>query len=172
MTERLRVTLRSPRVLVIVAVLLIAPDARAQPAPPAPDVEARFLRVDSSAWSELKLTKGGVEVGPGFLYTRMSDAVRGSPTAERHARHARIWRGFAFGFQVTTLATALGGAIDLGIENGSAGSHSSFPTVASVLFIAAGVSYLGAMIVQQSLQSEILRCVNAYNYDLVSGQLH
>lgn len=126
----------------------------------------RFLKVESSTWDwfGIVLRKDGHKVGPEFFGVVPSEAIRGSIESERHARRARIYQGFSFGFGVAGFGLLMGSYAARQAE------HRWSDT--SLILGAGGLaSILGSFVCAMGRDRAMLEAVNAYNYDLVSGAL-
>jgi CBS-domain-containing membrane protein len=155
-------------VRIALALLLAAAPlaARAQTPPPA---RSLFLEVEPSFWGQygLKVLRNGEEVGPGYLAMRMSDLVRGSWEAERHATHARIWAGFALGLGLTAAVLAAG-ALVVYVEALPSPTDSDIARQFSLLG-GSLISSLIGVLCGLNVPIETAAAVSAYNRDMLFG---
>ena len=131
-----------------------------------PDLEQRFLRVESSTWAPfgLRLAKNGQAVGPAFFSVVPDEAVRGSNEAMAHARHARIYQGFTIGSALAGVGLIVGGFA-------VADHHRRWTQTARLLTAGGILAIFTEFFCAFGREHEIIRTVNAYNYDLVRGAL-
>jgi hypothetical protein len=124
-------------------------------------LDAQLIRAEPSFWFGYRLRKGDATVGPGVFASGLSDAVRGSTAGERHARHARIWSGFAFGFGINTLAFL---AASVGVY---AQNHFNNNDTAAILLGTAAVSFALEALSTVEREQEVMLSISAYNHDLI-----
>ena len=167
---RFRTRPRAGRTLseVLTAALILSMTSLAQAEPPPPtELEARFLRAETSFWDTfgVKLSKNGQQVGPTFFSVVPDEAVAGSSDAKRHAHRARVFHGFVIGVDLAGLGLVAGGYA-------VRASNEHEWTTASKLMVGGGLlALLSDGIFILARHNEILAAVNSYNYDLVTGRL-
>lgn len=147
--------------------LTMTSQAYAQKAAPPIDLEARFLRAETSFWDVfgVRLSKNGQQVGPSFFSVVPDEAVAESSDAKRHAHRARVFHGFLIGFELAGL-----GLVGSGFAVRS--SNQNEWTTASKLLVGGGiVALISDSIFILARHNEILAAVNSYNYDLITGRL-
>ena len=131
------------------------------------DLEARFLRAETSFWDTfgVKLSKNGQQVGPTFFSVVPDEAVAGSSDAKRHAHRARVFHGFVIGVDLAGLGLVAGGFA-------VRASNEHEWTTASKLMVGGGLlALLSDGIFILARHNEILAAVNSYNHDLITGRL-
>jgi hypothetical protein len=103
----------------------------------------------------------------GFFLDSLPALVRGSKDGELHARRARTSRIFEFSFATSSVLAMGAGAI--------ASSVIDDPDTGSMIFgatIAATIGFFVAAVwAGDAKHAELMRAINAYNYDLVRGAL-
>jgi hypothetical protein len=124
-------------------------------------LDAQLIRAESSFWFGYRLRQGDHTIGPGLFCAGLSGAVRGSAAGERHAKHARIWSGFAFGFGINTLAF-LAASVGVYAEN-----HFHNNDTAAILLGTAAVSFALEALSAVEREQEVMKSISAYNYDLI-----
>ena len=159
---------------VAVSLALLALPARVALADPAPaPAGPGFLEVRPSFWGSygLRLHRDGADVAIGFLARDLDDAVRGSPAAERHARHAQIWAGIQLGATATAAGLMVADLLTYPGDHG--GDLSGWPDFVPGAD-APRWSYLGmgwfialalGVVARYQAYEEIAIAVNAYNRD-------
>jgi hypothetical protein len=91
-------------------------------------------------------------------------AVSGSKEAMAHARHARIYQGFTLGSALTGVGLIVGGLT-------VADSHRKWTRTARLLTVGGILAIFAEFACALGREDEIMKSVNAYNYDLVRGKL-
>ena len=131
-----------------------------------PGIEQQFLRVESSLWLPYgwRLSKNGQTVGPEWFSVVPNEAVRGSKEAMAHARHARIYQGFTLGSVLAGVGLIVGGLA-------VADSHREWTRTARLLTAGGILAIFTEFVCALGREDEIMKSVNAYNYDLVKGKL-
>jgi hypothetical protein len=165
--HRARWTLTGALATSLVLSLTMTSQAYAQkPASPI-DLDARFLRAETSFWDTfgVKLSKNGQQVGPTFFSVVPDEAVAGSSDAKRHAHRARVFHGFVIGVDLAGLGLVAGGFA-------MRASNEHEWTTSSKLMVGGGLlALLSDGIFILARHNEILAAVNSYNHDLITGRL-
>ena len=153
-------------------VLAVARRASADDATPPPSTPA-FLEVRSSWSGSYGLEFSGPVDGPGFLAWDMVDAVRGSPTAERHARRARGWAVAGFGLSLASAGLLVADGLRYA-DRGDLGGWPDFVGPAGdrgpTLALGALIALAGAVVSRYMTYEAITLSVNAYNRDWARGR--
>ena len=131
-----------------------------------PGIQQQFLRVESSPWLPYgwRLSKDGQTVGAAWFSVVPDEAVSGSKEALVHARHARIYQGFTLGSVLAGAGLIIGGLA-------VADSHREWTRTARLLTAGGVLAIFTEFACALGREDEIMKSVNAYNYDLVRGKL-